>query len=82
MARYKMREMPDLHGTGERKTYPHMVIERMIPLDELLERMSEETTFGAHELRAFARHGRMTPCVLQESCDCSPVTLQSQKEMS
>lgn len=54
MARYKMREMPDLHGTGERKTYPHMVIERMIPLDELLERMSEETTFGAHELRAFA----------------------------
>lgn len=51
MARYKMREMPDLHGTGERRTYPQIVIERMVPLDELLEGMSEETTFGAQLVR-------------------------------
>lgn len=51
MADYKMREMPDLNGTGERRSYPQMVITRKTGLDELLEEMSEETTFGAHELR-------------------------------
>lgn len=60
MAYYKMREMPDLQGTGKRKTYPQMVITQMTALDDLLEEMSEETTFGEHELRGMvgllARH--------------------------
>lgn len=45
MARYMMREMPDLNETGERKLYPRMSIDWVADLDMLAARISRRSTF-------------------------------------
>ena len=40
-----MEEMNDLNGTGERRLYPRLEINRQVELKELAQRISEGTTF-------------------------------------
>jgi predicted histone-like DNA-binding protein len=51
MAYYEMREMPDLHGTGETIIYPRMVVERHISSDQWAQLIAAGTTFSAGEVK-------------------------------
>lgn len=45
MAKYRMEEMNDLNGKGERRLYPRLEHMGQISLDELASRISQGTTF-------------------------------------
>lgn len=51
MAKYEMREMPDLLRTGRRILYPRMIVEQQLGTEEWLRQASQGTTFSAGELR-------------------------------
>lgn len=50
MAKYRMKEMNDLNGTGERKCYPQMVIVRQAELKELAQQISGGSTFTVGDI--------------------------------
>ena len=51
MARYKMQEMPDLNQTGERRSYPRLILDGQTTTDELAGAIAAATTFGAGEVK-------------------------------
>lgn len=39
MAKYKLQEMPDVHGKGEKRVYPKLIANRMLSTKEFIEKM-------------------------------------------
>lgn len=54
MAKYRMEEMNDLNGKGERRLYPRLEIYRQAELKELAQRISEGTTFTPGDIMGVA----------------------------
>lgn len=51
MAKYEMREMPDLLGNGKQVLYPRLIINRQVSSDEICRRMAQGTTFNEGEIK-------------------------------
>lgn len=51
MVQYTMQEMPDLQGTGKRKTYPKMVVRGTMTLDDIAELISAQSTFSVGDVK-------------------------------
>lgn len=46
-----MQEMPDLNQTGERRSYPRLILDGQTTTEELAEAIAAATTFGAGEVK-------------------------------
>ena len=46
-----MQEMPDLNQTGERRSYPRLILDGQTTTDELAGAIAAATTFGAGEVK-------------------------------
>ena len=54
-AEYTMQEMKDLHEEGKTLLYPRMVIRRQVSTDEIVEEMTENTTFAPSEAKGIVQ---------------------------
>lgn len=70
-AHYELRRNPDPEQTGEKQPlHPRFVPRCTVTVDELCERASEETTFGAHELKgALELFAKYAVQYLSEGCN-------------
>ena len=51
MAKFVMREMPDMQGTGKRTMYPKMISRGTMGPDEIAELISSQSTFSPGEVK-------------------------------
>lgn len=51
MAKYIMRERPDLDGSGRQMRYPYMLIERMVTTDYIARQIEQATSFTIGDVK-------------------------------